>query len=191
MRELIVCDMQAPQESIRKQELLDITSLYRMHAPFVGRVIQKLAGHGDHVADLLQETFIVAFKRQNEFSGKSSAETWLYGIAANLCLHHHRSRGRFAKFQVSLAQHPETKRAMSPSETLEQQETILAVQRVLQKLPFKQREVVVLYELEHKEGSEIAEMVGAPIGTVWRRLHDGRTTFKKLMRKELAARRVP
>ena len=52
-------------------------------------------------------------------------------------------------------------------------------------LPFKQREVVVLYELEELEGAAIAELLGIPINTVWTRLHHGRKNFEQLMRKRI------
>ena len=51
---------------------------------------------------------------------------------------------------------------------------------VIAKLPPKQREVFVLYELEGLEGRAIAEMVGAPTNTVWTRLHHARKRFATL-----------
>ena len=163
---------------------LDITSLYASHAPFLGRVIQRLSGHGAHVDDLLQETFVVAFKKRLEFSGRSSSRTWLYGIASRLCWRHNRGNRRFGFFRVRYANEPGGA-VRSPDQELEREETVALVYEVLQKLPFKQRECFVLYELEGLEGEQIAELLGIPVGTVWTRVHHARKKFEALMRRRL------
>lgn len=168
---------------------LDIDQLYQEHAAFVGRVIRRFIGDGAYVDDLLQDTFVTAFKKRGDFAGRSSVETWLYGIARNLCFRHVRGRRRFAFFQSRYAaQSVETPVAL-PSDGLQRRQAAAQVQRVLARLPFKQREVVVLYDLESREGQEIAAMIGVPIGTVWTRLHQARQTIEKAMRRELAMER--
>jgi RNA polymerase sigma-70 factor (ECF subfamily) len=163
---------------------LDISSLYASHAPFLGRVIQRLAGRGPHVDDLLQETFVVAFKRRDDFGGRSSSRTWLYGIAARLCWRHNRGARRFGFFRLRYAQEPE-RPVRSPDQELEREETAALVYEVLKELPFKQRECFVLYELEELEGAAIAELLGIPEGTVWTRVHHARKKFEALMRRRL------
>ena len=64
-------------------EALDIDALYTEHAAFLGRVIQKLAGDMA-VEDLLQETFIVAWRRRAKLRPGAPVRPWLYGIASNL-----------------------------------------------------------------------------------------------------------
>jgi RNA polymerase sigma-70 factor (ECF subfamily) len=172
---------------------LNITDIYAEHAPFVGRIILRLVGRGAHVDDLLQETFIVAFKKRHEFDGRAKVTTWLYAIASHLCLRYRRSVLRFALFRARLPQPgddvpPPFER---PDGRLERRQDIALVEAGLQKLPFKQREVFVLYELEGMEGSAIAELLGIPVGTVWTRLHEGRKRFKELMRRRLAKEAAP
>lgn len=163
---------------------LDISSLYASHAPFLGRVIQRLSGRGPHVDDLLQETFVVAFKRRESFSGRSSSRTWLYGIASRLCWRHNRGARRLGFFRLRYAREPE-RAVRSPDQELERGETAALVYAVMKELPFKQRECFVLYELEELEGAEIAELLGIPEGTVWTRVHHARKKFEALMRRRL------
>ena len=165
---------------------LDVAALYAQHAVFVGRIIKRLASPGPHVEDLLQETFIVAFKQRASFQGRSSVETWLYGIAENLCWRYRRGLSRFNVFHGRMSSHDDHEQPRLPSDELEKKEAIAAVQRALAKLSFKQREVFVLYELEGREGDEIASMIGIPAGTVWTRLHQARKSFKKVMERERA-----
>lgn len=165
---------------------LDVAQLYADHAPFIGRVVRRLTGEGSHVDDLLQETFLVAFKKRNDFQGRAAARTWLYAIAAHLCQRHNRGARRFSFFRSRYAKEPIASPVSRPDQELEREQTVAMVYGVLERLPFKQREAFVLYELEGFEGEEIAEMVGVPVGTVWTRLHHARKKFETLMRQRLS-----
>jgi len=170
---------------------LDITDIYAAHAPYIGRIIQRLVGQGPQVDDLVQETFIVAFKTRHEYDGRAKVTTWLYAIASRLCLRHRRSVLRFSLFRARLPREEAPAPFERPDGRLERQQDVALVEAVLQKLPFKQREVFVLYEIEGLEGSAIAELLGIPEGTVWTRLHKGRQRFQELMRRRLAKEAAP
>ena len=161
---------------------LDIDALYGEHAAFLSRVLIRLVGDGAHVDDLVQETFLVAHKKRAMFDGRSAPRTWLYGIAANLAMRHRRSRGRFARALGLFADEP-VAYAASPDRDLERARAAKLVRGTLDRLPFKQREVFVLYELEELEGPQIAELLGIPQNTVWTRLHHARKRFQELIRK--------
>lgn len=164
---------------------LDVARLYEAHAPFIGRVIRRLTGEGAHVDDLLQETFLVAFKKRKEFRGDDWVRAWLYVIASRLCQRHHRGNRRFNFFRSRYAREVTDNPVQQPDQELEREQSMAMVYEVLECLPFKQRETFVLYELEELEGQEIAEMVGVPVGTVWTRLHHARKKFETLMQKRL------
>ena len=163
---------------------LDIDAVYAEHAPFISRVLVRLVGDGPHVDDLLQETFLVAYRKRATFDGRSAVRTWLYGIAARLAMRHRRSLGRWLRALGGLSEQPE-RVAADPADDLERARAAAAVHAVLDKLPFKQREVFVLYELEELEGAQIAEIVGIPVNTVWTRLHHARKRFEELMRRRI------
>jgi RNA polymerase sigma-70 factor (ECF subfamily) len=169
---------------------LDIIRWYSEYAPFISRIIQRLVGEGPQVDDLLQETFIVAFKKQAAFNGRSSPKTWLYAIASRLCLKYKRSSRRFRLFSARLSLEPASKPPTPPDQLLERDRCIILVHELLEKLPFKQREAFILYELEKLEGEEIAEILQIPIGTVWTRLHHARKKFTELARRRLPQGRI-
>ena len=164
---------------------LDLDAVYSEHAPFIARVLVRLVGDGPHVDDLLQDTFVIAYRKRATFDGRSAVRTWLYGIAARLAMRHRRGVGRWLRALGRLAEQPE-RVAADPSDALERARAAAAVREVLDRLPFKQREVFVLYELEELDGAEIAEIVGVPINTVWTRLHHARKKFEELMTKRVA-----
>ena len=163
---------------------VDIDAIYADHAAFLTRVLVRLVGDGPNVDDLVQETFIIAYRKRATFDGRSALRTWLYAIAARLAMRHRRGAMRWVRALGSLGAQPEPVSA-NPEGELERARASAAVRAVLDHLPFKQREVVVLYELEELEGAAIAELLGIPINTVWTRLHHGRKNFEQLMRKRI------
>ena len=165
--------------------LLEVETLYTELAPFLARVIRRLVGDGPHVDDLLQETFLVAHRRRGDYDASRAApRTWLYGIASHLCLRHRRSLFRLDVFRARLQVAP-VLAPHAPDREFEEAERRAAVKRVIQQLPFKQREVFVLFEIEGLGGQEIATVLGLPQGTVWTRLSKARATFVRLGRRSL------
>jgi RNA polymerase sigma-70 factor, ECF subfamily len=163
---------------------LDLDAIYAEHAPFLTRVLIRLVGDGPHVDDLLQETFLVAYRKRASFDGRSAVRTWLYGIAAHLAMRHRRGVGRWLRALGVYAEQP-ARVSANPEGELERAQAAQLVRAALERIPFKQREVVVLYELEEMEGADIAELLGIPVNTVWTRLHHGRNRLQELMRKQI------
>ena len=162
---------------------VDIGKAFQEHAPFIARVIEKLTGSGAHVDDILQDTFIIAYKKREQFEGRSALRTWLYGIAKNLCMHHKRGLARFLNFKEKLQSTPSPD-SPSPHKNLEVSRELQLAESVITSMTFKQREVFVLYELEEMEGTDIAELLEIPIGTVWTRLHKARQVFQDRLKKK-------
>jgi RNA polymerase sigma-70 factor (ECF subfamily) len=163
---------------------LDLDAIYAEHAPFLTRVLIRLVGDGSHVDDLVQETFLVAHRKRASFDGSSAVRTWLYGIAAHLAMRHRRGAGRWLRALGIYAEQPPRVSA-NPADELERARAAHLLRATLERLPFKQREVVVLYELEEMEGADIAELLGIPVNTVWTRLHHGRKQLQELLRKQI------
>jgi RNA polymerase sigma-70 factor (ECF subfamily) len=164
----------------------DVERAYVEHAPFIGRVIQRFTGDAPFVDDLLQETFIIAFEKRHEFRGDAATRTWLYAIAARLCMRHRRSTGRLDRFRALLGLSVGEASEARPDRELDRVQSAALVREVLAQLPFVQREAFVLFELEGLAGQEIAELLAIPIGTVWTRLHHARDKFQRLMRNRLS-----
>jgi len=164
---------------------LDVDALYAEHAAFIGRVLTRLVGPGPHVDDLIQETFIVAFRRRATYDRSCAERTWLYGIAARLAMRHRRGAGRWLRALGLFADEPSETITVHPDRELDRARAAAVVHDAVARIPFKQREVFVLYELEELEGAEIAALLGIPVNTVWTRLHHGRKRFADAMRKRV------
>ncbi|OGR11184.1 MAG: hypothetical protein A2341_23815, partial [Deltaproteobacteria bacterium RIFOXYB12_FULL_58_9] len=164
---------------------LDIDALYREHGEFIGRTIGRLTGKGPHVDDLVQDSFLTAFKDRHRFDARlGEPRAWLYGIAANVCRHHKRGAWRRLRLQTRLAESHVDGEAVRPDGNVERNQKIELLRRFVGELPFSQREVFVLYEFERLEGKAIAELLGVPEGTVWTRLHHARKGFSKMLQRQ-------
>jgi RNA polymerase sigma-70 factor (ECF subfamily) len=170
---------------------LDVGLLYAEHARFIGRVILRLVGDGPHVDDLLQETFLVAYRRRRSFDSRVHPRTWLYGIAINLCRRHRRGLFRLFRFRARLERDPAPtlpSTALLPEDHVVRSEALAQALSIVRALPFDQREVFVLYELEEMEGADIAQLLQIPLGTVWTRLHKARAKFMDGLRRRQRAK---
>jgi RNA polymerase sigma-70 factor (ECF subfamily) len=169
----------------------DVDVAYREHAPYLARLVARMLGDGPDVDDVLQETFITAFRKRGEFAGRSAVRTWLYSIALHLCQRRRRGLRRFTLFRQRLSVDPAPAAPKTPDREYERHQDRELVRKVLDQLPFKQRETFVLYELERLEGNDIAQLLEVPLGTVWTRLHQARKTFTVAMRAAIAEEGEP
>ena len=154
---------------------------YDAHFEFVYRVARRLGTPPSEAEDVVHDVFLVAFRRLDRFeSGRIS--TWLYRITANLVSDRHRKRRVRAAF-AAVSQWIGGEGPAHPGRVAEERDAAAAVDRVLERMAPKKREVFALFELEGLSGEEISERVGCPVGTVWTRLHHARKDFLRIARR--------
>ena len=74
--------------------------LYRQYFPFVWRSAFALGTPRSAMDDVVQEAFVVAYRRLPAFEGRSSVRTWLSGIVLNVVRHHRRAARRKAAHEA-------------------------------------------------------------------------------------------
>ena len=142
-------------------------------------VVYNLTSNREDAADLTQDTFIKAFQSIGRFKGTSSFFTWLYRIAVNAALSHvrrHRLRRFFSLEHLVEDEHnAELIQALTEGVSTDKGTMIKELQEklneALQKLSFKHRTVVTLFEIDQLSHEEIAEVMECSVGTVRSRLH--------------------
>lgn len=166
-----------PQPPQSASEELDLGELFDAHSAWLLRVVHRLTGRRDLAEDLVQEVFLVAWKRRHEIQDQKGIKTWLYRVAVNVVRHRHRSESRYGSVLDRFKQlfRGETS---DPERSFERYERGQRVHAVIAQLSPKQREVFVLYELEELEGAEIAAILDISVNTVWSRLRLARKAFK-------------
>ncbi|HTQ02784.1 MAG TPA: RNA polymerase sigma factor [Polyangiaceae bacterium] len=162
---------QSDVEALARAPLV-FADVYAEHFAFVYRVVARLSGSGD-VEDLVQEVFVVVHRRLGEFRGDARLTSWLFRIAYLTVGAHVRRERLGRRVRELFGREPEPSTA-HPSEELERARRVRAA---LERLSFEQRSALVLFEVEGWSGAEIAEALGVPSGTVFRRLHEARRAF--------------
>jgi len=153
--------------------------LYDANFAFVERICRRLGTPEAELDDIVQETFVIAFKKLDHFS-EGRITTWLYRIAANVVSSRHRRRRiRTALFGLFTEPPP----APAVDRAYDAREAQQQVALVLERMAPKKREVFALFELDGMSGEEIAERVGCKVETVWTRLHYARQDFERIARK--------
>jgi RNA polymerase sigma-70 factor (ECF subfamily) len=165
----------------------DLETLYRTHATAVARWAAKLAGPLVDVDDLVHEIFLVVRRRLPEFRGDAKVTTWLYRITERVA-QESRRKDRFRRW-FSRARHLEIERTtapphLTPLDEVERRQSGATVYRILDRLPAKYRNVLILFELEELSGEEIATLTGLNPATVWVHLHRARARFIAEMKRD-------
>ncbi len=163
-------------------------SLYDEHIDFVWRIARRLGTPEADLPDVCQEAFQVAFRKLGDFRG-GRFSTWIYRITANLVSDRNRRRRFRDTLAALLGAQGEERTVPGPDAALRAQEDAALVERALERMAAKKREVFVLYEIEGLSGREIATMVGCGIKTVWSRLEAARKEYQQIMKRMEAGQR--
>lgn len=164
-----------------------------LYERFRGRVYNtalRIVGDRDEAADVLQEVFILLFRKIHRFKAQSQFASWVYRITVNVSLDQLRRRKRTPIPGASpalLDGAPEPTVLSAPESHTAQRDLEGHVQEALHALSDKLRIVIVLRYLEDLAYADIAEILGCSLGTVKSRLNRAHTA----MRRELAARYEP
>lgn len=152
---------------------------YREHYAFVWRSARRLlVGAGDdRIEDVIQETWIAAYRRFDSYAGECLPTTWLFGILRNVVRNHERGERRHHRRVAAFVAHEqERERGRESGEALRLLGPKL-LEGFLRTLDDDKRAVFVLAELEGHSGREIAEALSINANTAHSRLRAARQQF--------------
>jgi len=166
---------------------LELAALYRAHVDRVARWVARLVGPSPLVDDLVHDVFLRVQRLLPSFRGDAKVTTWLYRITENV-VRNHRRKERLRRLLGVPALSVELSTTAPPLEALERHEASRLVYRILDTLRERDRNLLILFELEQLSGEEIAELTGMTCNAVWIGLHRARGKFlhqlEKLDRRE-------
>jgi RNA polymerase sigma-70 factor (ECF subfamily) len=158
----------------------------------VYRVARRLVGSREEAEELVQETYIRAFRSWSSFTPGTNLRAWLFRILTNLNL----DRGRKVQRTPDLQPLEESDYYLANKLAAVEGEQALDQERVVERLsqggvvdalaalPHDFRDVVVLVDLGEFSYAEAAQILDVPIGTVMSRLHRGRRILKQTLAEE-------
>jgi RNA polymerase sigma-70 factor, ECF subfamily len=188
-------DSQAILARIRAGEKNACEDCVRQYAPGVYRLALRLMRDEADAEDVMQETFLNAFKGIDKFDGRSELRTWLYRIAYNAAL------GKLRRFRpefvsVDEASDPEDGSVIPPQlfdwsgipyDELAKTELRQELEKAIGDLPEKLKSVFILRELEDLPTLETGEALGISEDLVKTRLHRARMKLREGLSSYLAS----
>lgn len=155
-------------------------ALYRQHASRLYNLASRMTGsHGD-ADDLLQDIFLLAFRKLGSFRGDSSLGTWLYRLAMNHCLDVLRSRQTRMGQQTDSLDEPEAAPVASPVPVLGAVSRI-DLERAIEALPPACRAAFLLHDVEGFGHQEVGDMLGISEGTSKSQVHKARMRIRSYL----------
>lgn len=156
------------------------------HLAAVRTLALRLCRNPDDADDLVQDTYLKAFRFLESFTPGTNAKAWLMTICKNTFINKYRSEQRSGQ-TISYEEIEEFYETLRPDEVPQsdpftsQLDPLLddQVLEALQSLPDEFRTVVILCDIEEMSYEEAAELLGCPIGTVRSRLHRARAALAR------------
>ena len=146
---------------------------------------RRYTGSHEDADDVLQEGFVKVYQNLARLSRPEAFFPWARRIMVNTALDHLRRRQRSAAVE---SQSPEgfeenfaDRRVESPDQQVEHQEFLEKLERAIHVLPPRQREIVVLHDVEGLSTEEVARKCGCPTATVRSNLFYGREKLRRML----------
>lgn len=174
-------------ERLRAGDKKACAECIEIHSPGIYRLALRLMENEAEAEDVLQETFMNAFKAIDKFEGRSGLGTWLYRIAHNAAMMRLRKPQKFFLSVEETLEQEEGNLVPKqlfdwcclPEEDFESDEVKNELEQAIRSLPAKYKSVFILRELEGFSTQETAESLNLSISTVKVRLHRARLGLRE------------
>jgi RNA polymerase sigma-70 factor (ECF subfamily) len=164
------------------------TELYEQYLSFVWRTVRYLGVPAEATDDAVQDVFLVAHRRLEDFEARSTPRTWLFAIALRVAKDQRRSRGRRLRL-LEQAASIERVSSATPFDKRVSAELERRLMLALGQLREEQRLVFILAELEEMSVPEIAAALQSNLNTVYSRLRVARREMTRILRQDAAESR--
>jgi RNA polymerase sigma-70 factor (ECF subfamily) len=178
----------------REGDATAFDTLIRHHDRFLYRVARSILLDDFEAEDVVQETFIKAFKGLVNFRGEASLSTWLTRIAINEALARKRRRRHTVELEAlqyrrnaQIEPSPIMASVQDPQLTAAQNQIRKLLERAIDELPDRLRTVFVMRDVEELSTAEVARLLGLGVPTVKTRLHRARRTLREVLGDHIAA----
>ena len=152
-----------------------------IHGPRLYLLAMSMLGNREDAQDVVQETFVGAFRGLRGFQGRSTVKTWLTRILMNNVANLRRSRHLRKTVPLGEAEEQLGEALAELATETGRADVRMDIAAVLSRLPQEHREVIVLREIQSMTYDEIAAALGVPRGTVESRLFRARQKLKEIL----------
>lgn len=159
--------------------------LIKRYQNMVYNVCYNLTGNQQDALDCAQDTFVKLYENIKSFKQLSSFKTWIYTIAVNTCKNHLKSfRYRLLKKTISVEEgiFDIEDCSMSPADHYRKKRIQEIVQCAINRLPFDQRHLIILRDIQQLSYEEIEKITSLPSGTIKSKISRARNKLKELLK---------
>ncbi len=155
---------------IQSDDLGAFEAFFERYRSLIHRTAYGLTGDRQVAEEILQDTFLRAYRHRHSLRTDVSPVPWLHRVALNLC-YSRLGRRRLATGPIEDETHQVRDGALEPADHVEREELRRTIRFGIQALPAKHQSVIVLYYLHGMSLQETADALGIALGTVKSRLH--------------------
>jgi len=160
--------------------------IYQEHSRRVYALCLRMLADPIEAEDLVQDVFVLLFRKIHTFRGESAFSTWLHRLAVNLVLMHLRKKSPpMVSIEATTDLDDETS---SPTIDLDAPDLMLEgsvdrvnLERCIKRLPAGYRAMFILHDVQGYQHTEIAAMVGRSVGDSKSQLHKARMRLRELL----------
>ena len=171
----------ADEELVRRAQDGDERAFGEMVSRYEAKVYSlalKMVRNPEDAEDILQDTFLRAYRGIKSFKGDSTFSTWIYRITANSALMRLRKK-QLPTVSIEDAEERETPVAIAdwgpgPVEQVLNRELQQLMDEAIEALPAEFRQVFVLRDIEELSNTEVADILDLSVAAVKSRLHRAR-----------------
>jgi RNA polymerase sigma-70 factor (ECF subfamily) len=156
--------------------------IVQRHQRTVYQVCFRFTNNHEDASDLVQETFVRAWKGLRNFKGHAALSTWLYRVAVNVSLNRV-SKKRPESESIDVDRFVDTS-SDAPGAALRRAERARAVRRAINELPEKQRATLILRTYHDLSHQEIADILESSVGAVKANFFHALANLKKILGSE-------
>ena len=179
-------------EEARQGNIAAFQALYEHYVRRIYNFLLRLLGSVHEAEDLTQQTFVVAFQQVGTLRDAAQIESWIYRIARNEAYQRFRRKNPESiddrKLATTVLKLHEDRLHTQPEKNLLNVELSGVIQRALDSLPDKLREVFVLAVIQEMSYQEITEVVGRSLDSVKTDIYRARLQIKEELRNYTGAR---
>ncbi len=173
----------------RREKVSVFKQEFYPHADALYNFAFRLALDEDEANDLVQDTFLKAYRFIESYHKGTNAKAWLFRILKNSFINNYRKSSKEpAKVDYEEVEQIYNSDDVNYSTTVDLRTEMFSntlgdeVTTALNKVPVDFRVIILLCDVEEFSYEEIAKIIGIPIGTVRSRLHRARNMLKELLR---------
>ena len=178
-------------EELVEKSLQDIdyfAFIYERYEKKLTRYILRISSFSfEEAEDVLQEAFLKAWKNLNEFNGDLKFSSWIYRIVRNTTITEWKksqSKGQDKKQDIDEELFQNLPSSLNIEKEANQKFDKKNIRKILQLMPEKYREVLILKFLEEKDYQEISDILKKPSGTVATLINRAKKSFYEIAKQE-------